>query len=147
MTIITCRPLANDWQGTAFVLEVSQGPLSWSRDLWDIDLEDLLDLADARLNGRDAADTPNWRNDKYPDQQHPDLYERRAPAFRVNRGADDRWLVTIEDDSSMTVNLSGEELSASVQSMRSVIDNVNADLMLSTNLSSKHWDGTGHLIR
>lgn len=146
---ISCRPHLNDYTGTLYTLEVAAGPLRWTRDLRDIDLENLADLASACLESGKGDSTPDWHYDKYPAQQHPELYERRAPAFGISRseGDCDRWLVSIDDDSSMTLDLTGDELSEAVSVMRNAIDKSYWDKMLNDDLTKFEWDDSGTLIR
>ncbi|MEF2737520.1 MAG: hypothetical protein U0N15_09990 [Bifidobacterium choerinum] len=122
MTDITCEFVERDYRGSAFRLQVSAGSMQWSRNLWDIDLENLVDLADARLRGEDVPNIPDWHNDKYPEQEHPELYERRAPGFSIEAVAENQWIVTIHDESSMSVQMDTEDLFSTVERLRAKLD-------------------------
>lgn len=122
MVDITCELVAGDYLGCVFMLGFSSGSMQWSRNLRDEDLENLADLAEARLNGEDVPDVPDWRDDKYPEQEHPDLYERRAPGFGVEPVSEGRWVVTIRDESSTSIRMTTQELHETVERLRTRLD-------------------------
>lgn len=84
--------------------------------------ESLADLAEARLNGEDVPDVPDWRADKYPEQEHPDLYERRAPGFSVESPSEDQWVVTVRDGSTISIRMTTQELHETVERMQTRLD-------------------------
>lgn len=122
MSDITCMLVARDYRGSVFSLELSLGSVAWSRRLWDTDLESLVELAEARLNGEDVPNVPDWRRDKYPDQERPDLYERHAPGFDVERTTDGQWVVTVQDESTMSIRMTTQELRETVGRLRASLD-------------------------
>lgn len=122
MAYITCEFVARDHRESVFTLGFSAGSMQWSRNLWDEDLENLADLAEARLNGTDMPDIPDWRADKYPEQEHPDLYERRAPGFSVESPSEDQWVVTVRDGSTISIRMTTQELRETVERMRTQLD-------------------------
>lgn len=127
---ITCSLVDQDYRGSVFMVSVSSGPLAWSRRFWEDDLVGLIEVSSARLNGEDGGSIPNWRYDKYPDQQHPELYGRGAPGIAVDRQdeVEDHWIVTIEDDSMMAVTMTTGELSMMVDRLRDALGMGAVDL-------------------
>lgn len=122
MADITCKFAARDYRGSVFALGCSAGSMQWSRNLRDEDLKNLADLAEARLDGADVPDIPDWRADKYPEQEHPDLYERQAPGFSVESPSEDQWVVTVRDGSTISIRMTTTELHETIERIRTQLD-------------------------
>lgn len=78
MTSFTVTRQTHDYQGRSYEVTIDDGAITWKRDLWEEDLDELADRVQQALDGRTPEPMHDWRSDKYPDEN---LADREAPTF------------------------------------------------------------------
>lgn len=109
---------SSDYRGAVFLLHVDVAGASYERCIREADLGTLGDLIDAVLDGEKVERTPNWRDDKYPEQSEPELAEREAPVFNVTETDGRRFVLEIEEYGRTSFTLDGIELGELGESIR-----------------------------
>lgn len=82
MTSFTVTRQTHDYQGRSYEVTIDDGAITWKRDLWEEDLDELADRVQQALDGRTPEPMHDWRSDKYPDEN---LADREAPTFNLPR--------------------------------------------------------------
>lgn len=91
------------------MVTIDDGAITWKRDLWEEDLDELADRVQQALDGRTPEPMHDWRSDKYPDEN---LADREAPTFNLTPDPEHRngWRLAITEYAQVTIGLRGLDL-------------------------------------
>jgi hypothetical protein len=109
MTSFTVTRQTHDYQGRSYEVTIDDGAITWKRDLWEEDLDELADRVQQALDGRTPEPMHDWRSDKYPDEN---LADREAPTFNLTPDPEHRggWRLAITEYAQVTIGLRGLDL-------------------------------------
>ena len=98
-----------DINGQTYHVTISTPGMTWSRYLFENDLDELFDRTQQALDGKTPEPMHNWRNDKYPDEN---LADREAVCFNLTSSTThpNAWNLVINEYADLTVELRGTDL-------------------------------------